>query len=147
MDHDQFPSLSQILSLLKDYDGQIYTIWNLYIVVVSSLLVVINSEKVRAPLISVYTVFVVFAVSNWSALSRTYSVKWTLLDYGLTLTKGDRYFDPLFRGILAQASLLRLPRWWCLLIQHAVVDCAVMAMFFLLYQRRKRAIETVHGSS
>ncbi len=121
--------LSETIGFVRDYDGRIDTIWNIYLVGISAVIAAANVKSWQPRAWLLVPAFAVLALGNLWALSRYYAAHHALLEHAAQLAPPAGLIDA-----------LRLPSVPQLAVFHLAID-TVSAIAIFLFCRRAAAAE------
>ena len=127
--------LSDALGLIRDYDGEIFTLWNIYVAVIGAVVAVLTSERWKPHPVLLASAFAIFAGGNLYALQKFFRVKSDLLGYAQTLVPippGSPELDRLLHTL--QPSSL-----FALYGIHVAFDVVVIAIIFIFAPKAANA--------
>jgi hypothetical protein len=132
--HPELLNLAQTLQLIKDYSGEINTLWSLYAAALSAALVLLtaNNWKPRGDLLAL--AFAVFAVANIYGLYLSFETKRHLVEHAMTMVKGGQ---PTLEALLKN---LRPSPVLSMIILHVVLDAVVLAVILTQTRSARRAL-------
>ena len=124
-------TLSGTLDLIKGYDDQINTIWNIYVAVIGAIVTLLASDRWKPNVWLLSFVFVIFAGGNLFGLRKFFQLKADLLGYAQTLVPSPPGAPELHQifGTLKPSSLGTLTLF------HLAFDVGVLVIIFLFAQK------------